>query len=185
MESPEQILSQFPNLSAPIFWEWGPIEVQFELLPHDLDESLISNVRIVPFVGDECVVIQFDNGDWDHPGGTLEPGESYMDAARRELSEEAGAVLRSFEPFGVFNCHSLRDGPYQPHLPHPDFYHLIGYADVEITHAPTNPPDGETVIQVQLISPAAAGALFAERREDAGRWMAEMYLLAEKLKVRG
>ena len=67
-------LTEFPNLAKPFHWAWGPIDGQFELLPDDLDESLISNVRIVPFVGDMSVVIRFDNGDWDHPGGTLEPG---------------------------------------------------------------------------------------------------------------
>ncbi|MCI0833923.1 MAG: NUDIX domain-containing protein [Chloroflexi bacterium] len=175
-------LTEFPNLSKPFHWPWGPIDGQFELLPNDLDESLIAHVRIIPFVADMSVVIRFDNGDWDHPGGTLEPGESYLDAIRRELSEEAGAVLHSFTPFGVFNCRSRRSKPYRPHLPHPSFIHLIGYAEVELTHKPTNPPDGETVVDVRLIKPSGARSLFANRSEDDGAWMAEMYELAARLR---
>lgn len=175
-------LSEFPNLTRPFHWPWGPIDGQFELLPNDLDESLIAHVRIVPFVGDLSVAIRFDNGDWDHPGGTLEPGEVYLDAVRRELSEEAGALLHSFTPFGVFNCRSRRNEPYRPHLPHPDFIHLIGYAEVELTHRPTNPPDGETVVDVKLIRPSEARKLFSDRREDNGAWMAEMYELAAHLR---
>lgn len=31
-----------------------------------------------------------DNGMWENPGGHVEPGESYQDAALRELAEETG-----------------------------------------------------------------------------------------------
>lgn len=175
-------LAEFPNLTRPFHWSWGPIDGQFEMLPSNLDESLIAHVRIVPFVGDMTVVIRFDNGDWDHPGGTLEPGELYLDAVRRELSEEAGAELHSFTPFGVFNCHSRRDEPYRPHLPYPDFIHLIGYAEVDLLHNPTNPPGGEKVVEVRLIKPSEARKLFAGRSEDGGGWIAEMYELAALLR---
>ena len=129
-------LTDFSNLAKPFHWPWGPIDMQFELLPGNLDESLIANVQVVPFVGEMSFVIRFDNGDWDHPGGTLEPGELYLDAVRRELSEEAGAELRSFTPFGVFICHSHRTEAYRPHLPHHNFVHLLGYAEVDLTHKP-------------------------------------------------
>jgi ADP-ribose pyrophosphatase len=35
---------------------------------------------------------------WEIPAGVLEPGESGIDCARRELWEEAGAVAESLEP---------------------------------------------------------------------------------------
>ncbi|WP_420832318.1 NUDIX hydrolase [Paenibacillus humicola] len=35
------------------------------------------------------------------PGGTLEKGEDYPSAIKRELLEETGAILHAFEPFGA------------------------------------------------------------------------------------
>lgn len=37
---------------------------------------------------------------WFTPGGGLEPGESFEDAARRELTEETGAVAGALHPVG-------------------------------------------------------------------------------------
>ncbi|WKL00567.1 hypothetical protein Q0F98_26555 [Paenibacillus amylolyticus] len=71
---------QFPALSTSI--HWGIIEAEFRL--NDIvDEKLVSNISIIPFVGDQCVVFQLDNGDWELPGGTLEAGEQYMDGLKR------------------------------------------------------------------------------------------------------
>jgi 8-oxo-dGTP diphosphatase len=86
-----------------------------------------------------------------------EPGESLSDLARRELEEEAGAALLG-EPryFAAHIADSNRQHPYRPHLPHPRAYWAWATAAVEIVEAPTNPPDGETVVEVLTLPPAEA-----------------------------
>ena len=95
-------LSDYPELARPFRWRWAPIDAGFEMLDEHPEDRLISNVRIVPFIADESdrqaqvVVLKMDNGHWNHPGGTREPGEPYPETARRELMEEAGdSVLRA------------------------------------------------------------------------------------------
>jgi len=39
---------------------------------------------------------------WEVPAGTLEPGEPFEDAARRELAEETGYVADKWDYFGFF-----------------------------------------------------------------------------------
>ncbi len=149
------------------------------LPPHDL----ISNINLVPFVGEECVIIQvlYPQGPiWDIPGGTLEPGESYMDAIRREVWEEAGAQLRAFKPFGAWYCRSLLDGPYRPHLPYPDYYRLVGYGDIVLLDAPQSVEGGEKVVSVECVAVDEA----ARRMYDSGQgFLAELYLLAAYLRA--
>ena len=44
--------------------------------------------------GDEVLVVHRPKyGDWSLPKGKLEPGESFEDAARREVAEETGVVV--------------------------------------------------------------------------------------------
>ena len=59
---------------------------------------------------------------------------------------------------------------------------MTGYAEVDLTHKPTNPPDGEKVVEVRLIKPSEARNLFGGRSEDGGAWMAEMYALPALLR---
>jgi 8-oxo-dGTP diphosphatase len=107
---------------------WGKIESEFIMgIPK---ENLIANVNIVPFINTECVVIRLENGEWEIPGGTLEKDESYLETIRRELMEEAGAILHTFEPFGAWKCVSHNTQAYKPHLPHPNFFRLVGYGGI-------------------------------------------------------
>lgn len=49
---------------------------------------------------DYLLLQRYDDGIWDFPKGHLEKGESFLDAARRELSEETGIdeiFLRDFK----------------------------------------------------------------------------------------
>lgn len=158
---------------------WGTVSARFERLTTPPEDALISNVSVVPFVGDHVVIIKLDDGSCEVPGGTREAGETWWQTAQRELIEEAGAHLINYTPFGAWRCHSSSPKPYKPHLPHPDFYRLAGYGAVELISLPANPLDGETVVAVEVLSVEAAAAQFrASGRPD----LADLYHLAAHIR---
>ncbi len=141
--------------------------------------NLISNVNLVPCKGDRWLILRLKTGEWEVPGGTLEPGESYSDTISRELMEEAGARLITFEPLGAWHCFSTAPKPYRPHLPHPEFYRLVGYGAVEITGSPENPEGGEQVANVEFVTIAEA----VQRFRGINRFeLAELYQLAARVR---
>lgn len=178
-------LSEYPALAKPFRWKWGPIDASFEMLAEHPENRLISNVRIVPFLAGQpaqMVVLKMDDGHWNHPGGTREPDESYLETARRDLLEEAGARLVSLEPFGLIRCHTYTEKPFRPHMAHPDFIHIVVIADVELVGPPENPPDEfEQTIEIDSVILDEAVSRFLTR-EDGGAWMAEMYQLGARVR---
>ncbi|MCP4138770.1 MAG: NUDIX domain-containing protein [Chloroflexi bacterium] len=130
---------KYPNLFNEVTWPWGPTRAKFLLLDKIPPSHLIGNINIVPKVGNSWLMLRHQNGSWDIPGGTIEKDEYYMDTLRRELIEEAGAKLHSFKLFGAWHCVSLAPKPYRSHLPHPEYYRIVGLGDVEVIQSPTNP----------------------------------------------
>ncbi|MEH1166509.1 NUDIX domain-containing protein [Micromonospora sp. CPCC 205539] len=53
--------------------------------------------------GHLLLIERADTGDWGLPGGFMEPGESFEDAARREVREEVGIELDGLDFLGVFS----------------------------------------------------------------------------------
>ena len=168
--------SKFPSLFKKRVWPWGPIIAEFETDPEPPTE-LISNVNMVPYVEDGNWVIIRHGGGWGITGGTLEPGESYMEAIERELMEEAGARLISFEYLGAWHCHSQAAEPYKPHLPWPEFFRVVGFGKIEIVADPGNPEDGEQVSEVACL-PLEEACTRLSRNPDDGPDLAEVYRLA-------
>ena len=166
---------KYPNLFNEVTWPWGPTRARFKLIEDHPPSHLIANINIIPKVGKSWLMLHHQDSSWDIPGGTVEKDEYFMDTSHRELIEEAGASLKSFSLFGAWDCISLASKPYRPHLPHPEFYRIVGIGDVEITQLPTNPANGEKIISVESVSLANA----TERFNDIGRYdLSELYQLA-------
>jgi 8-oxo-dGTP diphosphatase len=129
-------------------------------------DYLVSRLHLVAVTPNAQVVVCRSEQGWRFlPGGTRELGESLHDLARRELLEEAGALLRG-EPryFASHVADSAREHPYRPHLPHPRAYWSYAVTDVDVVGAPTNPPDGEHVVEVLTLAPSLA-AEFIEKQD--------------------
>ncbi|WP_017813203.1 bis(5'-nucleosyl)-tetraphosphatase (symmetrical) YqeK [Paenibacillus shenyangensis] len=160
-----QYLRTLPALSTDI--HWGPVTARFQVWSDvvRLDSAFISNVSIVPMVGDQFVMIQLTDGRWELPGGTLEKDEPYLDALQREVEEEMGGTLLDYRVFGYFDCRSSAEHPYRPYISHPRFIRLAGYGQVKLGGAPLNPPDGEQVARVDVVEIGEA----VDRFQRSGR----------------
>lgn len=156
---------------------WGTVSAKFQLAIPEPDQ--VSNVNVVPFIDNWVLIVRLEDDSYEVPGGTREANEGWLDTARRELLEEVGAHLRTFTPFGAWRCYSSTEKPYKPHLPHPEFYRVVAYGDVELIAQPTSPPDGEQIAAVELVPVEAAAAKFAASgRPD----LADLYRLAARIR---
>ena len=112
----------FPGLFRESYVDYADCRTTYttEAAPDDL----VARLHLVAVTADGNVVVCRSEQGWRFlPGGTREPGESLDDLARRELMEEAGAVLEG-EPryFAAHVADSNRDKPFRSHLPHPRTY---------------------------------------------------------------
>ena len=70
---------------------------------HDLVMTVGCGVLVENEKGEVLLQKRSDTGDWCIPGGALEPGETYMEAATRELSEEVGITVSDLKLFGLYS----------------------------------------------------------------------------------
>lgn len=171
--------SEWTNTRLGQVIHWGPVEARFRY-GHDYPLALVSNVNIIPTVGENYVVIAKSDGRCELPGGTLEPGETVLSALRREVQEEVGGELQAYLAFGYFACYSHAPQAYRAHIPHPHFIRLLGVGEVRLQGKPTNPPDGEQIEEVCVLPiDLAIAKLEACDRHD----IAAMYGVAHQFRM--
>lgn len=146
--------------------EWGPVSGRFDPAIAETDEEHISNVHVLPLLGDLAVLVRTAS-EWELPGGTREPGESIEDAVRRELDEEVGAAVRGFTPVGVLRCRSSAPQPFRPHIPHPEFCVLLGYAEVDYVRCPSGWGAGDGHHEISILPLVEAMRRLAGSRDHA------------------
>jgi len=157
---------RFPELFAPDHWAWGKLDVRYTTdVPPD---ELISNVHVIGRAEGGIVVCSNDLGWRFLPGGTREPDETVDQLVHRELIEEAGARLTGpLTWLGAHQAQHRNPAPYRPHLPHPISYWATVVADVVVDGQPTNPADGEQVVEVLVLPPDHAGT-WLDAQADGG-----------------
>ncbi len=83
-------------------WAGQPITFHLSLEPPRPPSYVLAFVRS----GDCFVVADIPGRGWCVPSGHIEAGETALEAAERELMEEAGTVAKDLRPFGYFQLHS-------------------------------------------------------------------------------
>jgi len=170
-----KLISSFPSLQGKL--RSGNVE----FLPFDgeVADRLCASSYVIPFVSDtNCLITRRTNGKWVLPGGTLEPGENWVEAAKRELMEETGSHLGPIYPVGMYHCFSQEEYPRRPHLPHPKSVRVVSWANAEQVKRPFDPDIRSTIIEVRIVHFKEAGYLFDSDTPDFG----DLYQLAYHVK---
>jgi len=170
--------ARFPGLFRPRFEEYANADLEFRLgAPPDEE---VARLHVVALDGEGLAVVCRSVEEWRFlPGGRREPGETLTQVARRELREEAGCGLAG--DLGPVFAHqratSRNDAPYRPHFTHPVSAWAYAVARVEVTGPPTNPEDGEAVVEVRRLPPDAAADWLRVHDEEH----ADVVLLADAM----
>lgn len=118
------LAARFPTLARGVRWRNTAL-IGARRITGPPDPSRLQSVNMVPFVGDQVLVISLENGHVMLPGGTREYGESLFETISREMREETGSTIHSCLPFLVLDCISFESRPWRPWLVHPAFERLV------------------------------------------------------------
>ena len=159
----------------PALQNLGREGIDFVSFDFEIVESCCGSSYVIPFVSEtECLVTRRENGRWVLPGGTLEPGESWLEAAHREIMEETGAALSDVKPIGMYHCVSQEDRPRLPHFPHPIHVRVVSCADADQVGPPSDSDGNGSIIETRTIPYTEAADLFSLEDRD----FAALYELA-------
>ena len=174
----DEFIARYPTLSGKV----GQLRpnVCFREFDIDLASTICGSTYVIPFVSDShCLVTRRSNGKWVLPGGTLEPGETWEEAGRRELLEETGSIPGDLHPIGMYYSFSQRDLPRLSHFPHPEHVRVVSWAIVVQNTVERSDPDSNSrIVEVRTVHYKRAAELFGPEAADFG----ELYQLAHEFK---
>lgn len=173
-----EFTTRFPHLSRGVRWRNTAL-LGARPITGMPDPTRLQSVNMVPFVGDDVLVIALEDGHLMLPGGTREQGESLLTTISREMREETGHAIDTCYPFLSLQNISYDARPWRPWLPHPAFERLVCLGEVHRVSAPENPDGAEQISHVHHLAPEAAIRFLNE----AGRpELAEIYAYAVEMR---
>ncbi len=133
-----------------------------------------AGVVVVDDLGRWLLQRRADDGLWGLLGGALELGESFEDAARRELFEESGLIVESLQQLDVYS------GPeFQLIYPNGDRAYVVGVTFLARRVAGTAVADGEEGLELGWFSPEHLPALSGYNGRLTARALASLAGLGE------
>jgi 8-oxo-dGTP diphosphatase len=94
--------------------------------------EFITAAFALAFEGDRLLVAHLANRGWDIPGGHLEPGETPVEAMRREVYEETRVRLDSIELIGHQKMIIRAPKPAEYRYPYPIGYQVFYWGQVAL-----------------------------------------------------
>jgi ADP-ribose pyrophosphatase YjhB (NUDIX family) len=111
----------------------------------ELDGNIIiDGVHSYCFYQDKLVLVGYGDNSWTPPGGAIEKGETYTEAAIREIKEESNMRVIHIDCIGYQDVERIEDGQM--------FRQFRMVATVEPYGDFENDPDGD-ISEIKLIDP--------------------------------
>ena len=106
-------------------WPVGTMRLACYLTDRTAPRRYVTSARAVVTDGDRVVVVEDPISKHIMPGGRLEPNETPEDALSREVLEETGWKLTSFQPIGILHFRFIEAVPDGWPFPYPDFLQIV------------------------------------------------------------